>query len=109
MERPVQQPQQCWCPRKEIGKCVIVEDVEEPALRAQQCTLESAGAVDRAGVPGGVEAFDQVPARLGTSNDPAHIDLGGRLVQAQAAVSPADAGNQAVRHQQLHHFDHDVR
>jgi len=39
----------------------------------------------------------------------ADIDLGRRFVQAQATVSPADAGNQTLLDQQLYRFDHDVR
>ena len=108
-ERLVQEPDQHRRAREEIGKRVLVECAEERALRVLECPFESAGAVDRAGIPGCVEALDEVPAWFGTPNQAAHIDLGWRFVQSQAALPPADTGNQVLFDQQLHDFDQDVR
>ena len=107
-ERLVQEPDQHRRPREEIGKSVLVEYAEERALRVLECPFESAGTVDRASVPGCVETLDQVPAGFGTPNQSAHIDLGRRFVQPQAALSAADAGHQILRGQQLNNLGHDV-
>src|SRR4029079_14297170 len=108
-ERLVQQPDQRRRTGEKIGQRVIVEYVEKRPLRALQRSFESTGAIDGARIPRGVEALDQVPARFGTTNQAAHSDLGWWSVQAQAAVSPADADNQFLLGQQLDDFDQNVR
>jgi hypothetical protein len=80
--RLVQQLDQRWRTGKKVGKRVSVEFVEKRPLRALQRPFEPADAIDRAGIAGGVEAFDQIPTRLGTPNQPAHIDVSRRFVQA---------------------------